>query len=132
MSKEPVPTQEDQDLNEMLSWAEEWEMLGNRKDTLIKWLRARPQDAPILTKPIIEFLESSPKVKLTKGIIPLRQELIDEITRIFHTGEFDPFSGVHGTWHELSYKQKIYEIHKRFPNFSESNLGKIISENSEK
>lgn len=132
MSKEPVPTQEDQDLNEMLSWAEEWEMLGNRKDTLIKWLRARPQDAPILTKPIIEFLESSPKVKLTNSIIHLRQELIDEITRIFHTGEFDPFSGVHGTWHELSYKQKIYEIHKRFPNFSESNLGKIISENSEK
>jgi len=132
MSNEPVPTQKDLDLHEKLSWVEEWEMLGNRKETLIRWLRARPQDAPTLIEPIIEFLESSPKVKLAQGTIPLRQELIDEITRIFHTGEFDPFSGVHGNWHELSYKQKIYEIHKRFPNFSESNLGKIISENSEK
>lgn len=132
MSNEPVPTQKDLDLHEMLSWVEEWEMLGNRKETLIRWLRARPQDAPTLIEPIIEFLESSPKVKLAKGTIPLRQELIDEITRIFHTGEFDPFSGVNGNWDELSYKQKIYEIHKRFPNFSESNLGKIISENSEK
>ena len=132
MSKEPVPTQEDQDLNEMLSWAEEWEMLGNRRDTLIKWLRARPQDAPILTKLIIEFLESSPKVKLTKGTIPFRRELNDDITRIFHTGEFDAFSGSQENWHELTYQQKIYEIHKRFPNFTENNLGKIISENSNK
>lgn len=132
MSREPVPTQDDLELNEMLSWAEEWEALGNRKETLIRWLRARPQDATILIEPIIEFLESSPKIKLARGTTPLRQELIDEITRIFHTGEFDPFSGVHGNWRELSYKQKIYEIHKRFPNFSESNLGKIISENSEK
>ena len=132
MSREPVPTQDDLELNEMLSWAEEWETLGNRKETLIKWLRARPQDATILIEPIIEFLESSPKVKLARGTTPLRQELVDEITRIFHTGEFDPFSSVHRNWHELSYKQKIYEIHKRFPNFSESNLGKIISENSEK
>lgn len=132
MSNEPVPTQKDLDLHEKLSWVEEWEMLGNRKETLIRWLRARPQDAPTLIEPIIEFLESSPKIKLARGTTPLRQELIDEITRIFHTGEFDPFGGVHGNWHELSYKQKIYEIHKRFPNFSESNLGKIISENSEK
>ena len=64
MSREPVPTQDDLELNEMLSWAEEWETLGNRKETLIRWLRARPQDANILIESIIEFLESSPKVKL--------------------------------------------------------------------
>jgi hypothetical protein len=107
-------------------------MLGNRKETLIRWLRARPQDAPILIEPIIEFLVSSPKIKLAKGSTPLRRALIDDITRIFHTGEFDQFSGAHENWHELSYKQKIHAIHKHFPNFTESNLGKIISENSEK
>ena len=132
MSKEPVPIQDDLDFNEMLSWAEEWEKLGNRKETLIRWLRARPQDAPILIKPIIEFLESSTKVKLSNGTIPLRQELNEDVTRIYHTGEFDPFSGPQENWHKLSYQQKIYEIHKRFPNFKESNLGKIISENSKK
>ena len=70
MSREPVPTQDDLELNEMLSWAEEWETLGNRKETLIRWLRARPQDATILIEPIIEFLESSPKVKLARGTPP--------------------------------------------------------------
>jgi hypothetical protein len=132
MSNEPAPTQKDLDLHEKLSWVEEWEMLGNRKETLIRWLRARPQDAPTLIEPIIEFLESSPKVKLANGTTLLRQEVNDEITRIFNTGAFDPFGGPHDNWHELSYKQKIHEIHKRFPNFTESNLGKIISENSER
>ena len=95
MSNEPVPTQKDLDLHEKLSWVEEWEMLGNRKETLIRWLRARPQDAPTLIEPIIEFLESSPKVKLANGTTLLRQEVNDEITRIFNTGAFDPFGGPH-------------------------------------
>lgn len=131
MAKEPTQEQEDADLDEMLSWWDEWEMLGHRKETLIRWLRSRPQDAPALIELIIEFLESSPKVKLKNGTSPLRQELNDEIVHIFKTGEFDPFSGMQENWLELSYKQKIYEIHKRFPQFTETNLGKIISENQQ-
>jgi hypothetical protein len=71
-------------------------------------------------------------VKISNGTTLLRKEINDEITRIFNTGAFDPFDGPHDNWHKLSYKQKIHEIHKRFPNFTESNLGKIISENNEK
>lgn len=130
MDKEPLPTQEELDLDAVLDLYQEWEMLGYRKETLIKWLRARPQDAPNLIEPIIEFLESSTKVKLASGTLPLRQEVNDEIVRIFNTGQFDPFGGPLDNWHELRYKQKIYEIHKAFPHFSESNLGKIISENN--
>lgn len=116
----------DADLEECIDWQRRYLTSGKRRDVLIEWLMARPQDSWMVAADIIKFLQSR-KVRLEQD--PLSEMRKEDIYTMFRTGDIFGFGKVEG-WENFSAKEKINKIANMFPEYSGnwSGLENIISE----
>ena len=116
----------DADLEDCLDWQRKYLTSGKRRDVLIEWLMARPQDSWMVAADIIQFLQSR-KVRLEQD--PLSEMRKEDIYTMFRTGDVFGFGKVEG-WENFSTKEKINKIAIMFPEYSRnwSGLENIISE----
>ena len=116
----------DPDLEDCIDWQVNYLTSGRRRNVLIEWLTARPQDSWMVVADTLQFLKSS-KVRLEQD--PLREMKKEDIFTMFMTGDVFGFGKIEG-WENFSSKEKVNQIAKVFPKYigNWSGLENIISE----
>ena len=135
MADEYPSTFEEAEEHACISWWTDWNYTGQDREVLIRWLKERPQDATLIVEDIIRHLENPTKRYLTGKSDAFEEMDFEQIYRWFETGssfhddfEENELQKSKSEWNKLTYKQKIFEIHKAHNEFSESQIGKIISD----
>ena len=135
MTGEYPSTFEEAEEDACMSWWTDWNYTGQDRELLIRWLKERPQDAEFMAEDIIRHLENPNKRYLDGKSDAFKEMMFERIYRWFETGSSDheDFDEVElqkskSEWNELTYKQKIFRIHEAYNEFSESQIGKIISD----
>lgn len=116
----------DPDLEECIDWQVYYLISGRRRDVLIEWLTARPQDSWMVAADTVQFLQSR-KMQLEQD--PLREMKKEDIYTMFMTGDVLGFGKIEG-WENFSAKEKINQIANMFPEYvgNWSGLENIISD----
>ena len=135
-SDEPVPTEADLELDELLLFWEEYEACGRSKSVLIAWLQSSPNIAVHISDVIIEHLEEPRKEFLSDVRNPITAQVYSDIYEMYLHGTDDfgefphnerqlkAYSGK--TWNQLGSKQKLFEVANHF-NKKEGHIKKIVS-----
>ena len=134
---EPIPTDAELEADELFAFYEDWEMTGRSRETLIPWLKRRPNIAQHITDIIIQHLEEPRKDYLSETRNPLTAQLYSDIYDMYLNGTLGGgvFSSTieqqkqaYGgrTWADLGYKQKIFKIANEVDK-NEGHIKKIIS-----
>lgn len=148
MKEEEFFSEEEAEEDIVIDWWCEWDWSGKDREVLIAWLKARPQDANKIVAYIIEHLENPNRRYLSGKSDKWQEYEFHQMCELFINGfieyeDVDPSpkeivqdkerkAEQTAKWQKLSYKQKIYEIHKQFSRYSEAYIGKIISDNLKK
>ena len=134
---EPIPTDAELEADELLAFYEDWEMTGRSRETLISWLKRRPNIANRITDIIVQHLEDPRKDYLSEMRNPVTAQLYSDIYDMYLNGTLG--GGVFSAtveqqkqayggkvWDELAFKQKIYNIANEVDK-TEGHIKKIIS-----
>lgn len=135
--KEPAPTETELEADELLEFYEDWEMTGRSRETLISWLKCRPNIAPHITDIIVQHLEEPRRDNLSETRNPVTSQLYSDIYEMYLNGTLG--GGVFSStveqqkkayggraWADLVYKQKIFQIANAVDKI-EGHIKKIIS-----
>ena len=135
MADEYPSTFEEAEEEAGILWWTDWNYTGQDREVLIRWLKERPQDATLIVEDIIRHLENPTKRYLTGKSDAFKEMVFEQIYRWFETGssfhddfEENELQKSKSEWNKLTYKQKIFRIHEAYNEFSESQIGKIISD----
>lgn len=135
MADEYPSTFEEAEEEACMMWWTDWNYTGQDREVLIRWLKERPQDAEFMAEDIIRHLENPKKRYLEGKSDEFKEVGFKEIYKWFETGshfhealEENELQKSKSEWNKLSYKQKIFKIHEVYNQFSESQIGKIISD----
>ena len=105
----------------------DYQSTGRDREVLIWFIEQHPEYLEFVKEDILEHLRNPTKRYLDGKQNYDRESEHQDIYHTFMTGFVFSDEPIEG-WLDLSYDQKIAEISKRYPNYSVTYIGKIISD----